>query len=132
MSRLNIQVGNLTQFLPQEKVADFAKMSQSEMLENTEKAVSEASLLFGKKKICMLCFSFLLFFFFFFFGQPRLLSLMHAQLVIRRSDFNSRYARKQSFVVIDQEIFSTVTLSLPLIQERQLSISGKRICTHTG
>ena len=67
MSRLNIQVGNLTQFLPQEKVADFAKMSQSEMLENTEKAVSEASLLFGKKKICMLCFSFLLFFFFFFF-----------------------------------------------------------------
>ena len=42
VSRLNIQVGNLTQFLPQEKVADFAKMSQAEMLENTEKAVSTA------------------------------------------------------------------------------------------
>ena len=42
VSRLNIQVGNLTQFLPQEKVADFAKMSQAEMLENTEKAVSAA------------------------------------------------------------------------------------------
>ena len=40
VSRLNIQVGNLTQFLPQEKVADFAKMSESELLENTEKAVS--------------------------------------------------------------------------------------------
>jgi chromosome segregation ATPase len=39
VSRLNIQVGNLTQFLPQEKVADFAKMSESELLENTEKAV---------------------------------------------------------------------------------------------
>ena len=45
VSRLNIQVGNLTQFLPQEKVADFAKMSQAEMLENTEKAVSAACLL---------------------------------------------------------------------------------------
>ena len=42
VSRLNIQVGNLTQFLPQEKVADFAKMSPSELLENTEKAVSRA------------------------------------------------------------------------------------------
>jgi len=40
VSSLNIQVGNLTQFLPQEKVADFAKMSESELLENTEKAVS--------------------------------------------------------------------------------------------
>ncbi|XP_053393705.1 structural maintenance of chromosomes protein 5-like [Mercenaria mercenaria] len=41
VSRLNIQVGNLTQFLPQEKVADFAKMSESELLENTEKAVGD-------------------------------------------------------------------------------------------
>ena len=29
----------------------------------------------------------------------------------------------------DHEIFSTVILSLPLIQERQLSVSGERICT---
>ena len=41
VSRLNIQVGNLCQFLPQEKVADFAKMSQQELLENTEKSVGE-------------------------------------------------------------------------------------------
>lgn len=37
---LKIQVDNLCQFLPQDKVADFAKMSQKELLENTEKAVS--------------------------------------------------------------------------------------------
>ena len=30
---------------------------------------------------------------------------------------------------IDHEIFSMVILSLPLIQEGQLSISGKRMCT---
>lgn len=40
VSRLNIQLGNLCQFLPQEKVADFAKMTPQELLENTEKAVS--------------------------------------------------------------------------------------------
>ena len=30
---------------------------------------------------------------------------------------------------IDHEIFSTVILSLSLIQERQLSVSGERMCT---
>ena len=40
MKKLNIQVGNLCQFLPQDRVADFARMSQQELLENTEKAVS--------------------------------------------------------------------------------------------
>ena len=32
--------------------------------------------------------------------------------------------RQHSFVEIDHEIFSTVTLSLPLIQEGQLSVYG--------
>ena len=36
---------------------------------------------------------------------------------------------QHSFVEIDREIFSTVILSLPLIQEGQLSVSGERICT---
>ena len=36
---------------------------------------------------------------------------------------------QQSFVEIDYEIFSTVILSLPLIQEGQLSVSGERMCT---
>jgi len=39
VSNLGIQVGNLCQFLPQEKVTDFARMSPQELLENTEKAV---------------------------------------------------------------------------------------------
>ena len=33
---------------------------------------------------------------------------------------------------VDHEIFSTVTLSLPQIQERELSVSGERIRTTTG
>ena len=43
--------------------------------------------------------------------------------------FYPRRGRQHSFVEIDYEIFSTVILSLPLIQERQLSVSGKRMCT---
>ena len=43
--------------------------------------------------------------------------------------FNPRRGRQQSFVEIDHEIFSTVILSLPLIQEGQLSVSGERMCT---
>ena len=43
--------------------------------------------------------------------------------------FNPRRGRQHSFVEIDHEIFSTVVLSLPLIQEGQLSVSGKRMCT---
>ena len=41
--------------------------------------------------------------------------------------FNPRWGRQHSFVEIDHEIFSTVILSLPLIQEGQLSVSGKRL-----
>ena len=33
------------------------------------------------------------------------------------------------FLDIGHEIFSTVILSLPLIQEGQLSLSGERMCT---
>ena len=43
--------------------------------------------------------------------------------------FNPRRGRQHSFVEIDHEIFSTVILSLPLIQEGQLSVSGERTCT---
>ena len=42
--------------------------------------------------------------------------------------FNLRRGQ-YSFVEIDYEIFSTVILSLPLIQEGQLSVSGERMCT---
>ena len=37
--------------------------------------------------------------------------------------------RQHSFVEIAHGIFSTVILSLPLVQERQLSDSGERMCT---
>ena len=43
--------------------------------------------------------------------------------------FNSRRGRQHSFVEIDYEIFSMVILSLQLIQEGQLSVSGERMCT---
>ena len=37
--------------------------------------------------------------------------------------------RPHSFVEIDHEIFSTVILSLPLIQEGKLSVTCERMCT---
>ena len=40
-----------------------------------------------------------------------------------------RGGRHNSFVEIDHEIFSMVILSLPLIQEGQLSVSGERMST---
>ena len=43
--------------------------------------------------------------------------------------FNPRRGRQHSFVEIDDEIFSMVILSLPLMQEGQLSVSGKGMCT---
>ena len=43
--------------------------------------------------------------------------------------FNSRRGQQHSFVETDHEIFSTVILSLLLIQEGQLSVSEKRMCT---
>ena len=43
--------------------------------------------------------------------------------------FYPRRGQQHSFVEIDHEIFSTVILSLPLIQEGQLSVSGERMCT---
>ena len=43
--------------------------------------------------------------------------------------FNPRRGRQHSLVEIDHEIFSTVILSLPLIQEGQLPVSGERMYT---
>ena len=40
-----------------------------------------------------------------------------------------RRGRQHSFMEIDHEIYSTVILSLPLIQEGQLSVSGERMYT---
>ena len=43
--------------------------------------------------------------------------------------FNPHQGWQHSFVEIDHEIFSMVILSLPLIQDGQLSVSGRRMCT---
>ena len=41
--------------------------------------------------------------------------------------FNPHQGRQHSFMETDHEIFSTAILSLLLIQEEQLSVSGKRM-----
>ena len=43
--------------------------------------------------------------------------------------FKPRRGQQHSFTETDHEIFSMVSLSLLLIQEGQLSVSGKRMCT---
>ena len=74
-------------------------------------------------------------FLFGFFCRPRWLSWM-SHPTREPSDwrpggrrFNPSRGRQHSFVEIDHEIFSMVILSLPLIQEGQLSVSGERMCT---
>ena len=47
----------------------------------------------------------------------------------QRKGENDRRKYFMSFRGIDHEIFSTVILSLPLIQEGQLSVSDERMCT---
>ena len=54
---------------------------------------------------------------------------MHVRLVIRRLRVQTPLGRKHSFVENGHEIFSTVILTLLLIQEGQLSVSGERMCT---
>ena len=45
---------------------------------------------------------------------------------------NPRRGRQHSFVEIDHEIFSTVILLLPLIQEGQLSVFWRKNVQNTG
>ena len=60
-------------------------------------------------------------------GRPRWLSWMRGPT--RRSQVQPRQGWQHSFIEIDQELFFMVILSLPLIQEGQLSVSGERMCT---
>ena len=43
--------------------------------------------------------------------------------------FDPCRGRQHSFVEIDHGLFSTVILSIPVIQEGQLTVSGVRMCT---
>ena len=42
------------------------------------------------------------------------------------------WVRQYSFIEIDHKIFSGVILSLPLLQEGQLLVSGEKMHTNTG
>ncbi|KAI3978236.1 hypothetical protein MKX01_013067 [Papaver californicum] len=44
IQKFNIQVNNLTQFLPQDRVCEFAKLTPVQLLEETEKAVGDPQL----------------------------------------------------------------------------------------
>ena len=70
-------------------------------------------------------------FFFFFFIPPASVAQLDAASDWRSGGrgFNPRRRRQHSFLEFDHEIFSTVILSLPLIQEGQVSVSGERMCT---
>ena len=76
-------------------------------------------------------FVFFFFFFFFFFFLPASVAQLDTPSDWRPGGrrFNPRRGLQHSFVEIDHEIFSKVILSLPLIQEGQLSVSGERMCT---
>ena len=57
---------------------------------------------------------------------------MHIRLVMGGQGFDPFLVWQHSFEEIDHEIFSMVILTLPRIQEGQLSVSGKRMCNNTG
>ena len=46
--------------------------------------------------------------------------------------FSPLQVQQHSLLEIDHGIFSFVILSLSLVQEGQLSVSGKRMCTISG
>ena len=52
-----------------------------------------------------------------------------AQLDARPTDDKAVAGSTPTGLEFDHEIFSTIILSFPLIQEGQLSVSGKRMCT---
>ena len=62
-------------------------------------------------------------------SQPQWLSWMPVWLVIKRLWVRPLPGRQHSFVKIDHEIFSTVILTLLLIQGAQLSVSWKKMWT---
>ena len=64
-------------------------------------------------------------------SEPTSVAQLDAPFDWRRGGrgFNPRRGWQHSFVEINHEIFSTVILFLPLIQEGQVSVSGERMCT---
>ena len=92
----------------------------------TGKRQLKLSTLFRKVKMFVFFFIYFFFFFVFFFFAFHFFA---SDWRPGGRGFNPRRGRQHSFTEIDHEIFSTVILSLPLIQEGQLSVSGERMCT---
>ena len=63
-------------------------------------------------------------------GSGRFIPML--DLTSDQKGFDPCRVQQHFSVEIDHEIFSVVILSLPLIQEGLLSVSGKRMCTSTG
>ena len=59
--------------------------------------------------------------------RPQLLCWIRISLMIRR--LHAQPGRQHSSVEIDYEIFSMAFFSILLIQEGQLSVCGRRMCT---
>ena len=62
-------------------------------------------------------------------SRPRWLSWMRCLTGDQAVAGSTSAGLQHSFVETDHKIFSMVILSHPLIQEAQLSVSGKRMCT---
>ena len=64
------------------------------------------------------------------YGKPTLMAQLDAHPTGDQEVVGStQLGRQHSIMEIDHEIFSMVIVSLPLIQEGQLSVSGERMCT---
>ena len=62
-------------------------------------------------------------------GAPASVAQLDARPTGDQEVVDSTLPRLATFFHGDYEIFSSVVLSLPLIQEGQLSVSGERVCT---
>ncbi|XP_043259906.1 structural maintenance of chromosomes protein 5 isoform X2 [Colletes gigas] len=90
----DIQIDNLCQFLPQDKVQDFSKMNAQELLENTERSV----------------------------GDPMIIE-HHKQLIQYRSehkDLEVQIAQKQKLLASKTQIYEGMKESVSSIKERKL------------
>ncbi|XP_076630120.1 structural maintenance of chromosomes 5 isoform X2 [Colletes latitarsis] len=90
----DIQIDNLCQFLPQDKVQDFSKMNAQELLENTERSV----------------------------GDPMIIE-RHKQLIQYRSehkDLEVQIAQKQKLLASKTQIYEGMKENVSSIKERKL------------
>ncbi|XP_053989694.1 LOW QUALITY PROTEIN: structural maintenance of chromosomes protein 5 [Hylaeus volcanicus] len=90
----DIQIDNLCQFLPQDKVQEFSKMNSQELLENTERSV----------------------------GDPIILE-HHKQLIQYRSDHKDtevQIASKQKLLTLKTQIYEGLKETVSSIKERKL------------